>query len=82
MSANQDIAKILFEMSELLAMQDVQFKPRAYEKTSETIREMSPDLRDIYKEKGAKGFLEIPGIGKGIADKIEEYLKTGPIRKY
>jgi DNA polymerase/3'-5' exonuclease PolX len=31
---NAEIAKVLYAIAELLEMQDVQFKPRAYEKAA------------------------------------------------
>ena len=53
-NTNQDIAKIFFEMAELLQMQDVQFKPRAYEKASEAIGVLDDDLADLYKSGGVE----------------------------
>ena len=79
---NQDLAKIFLEMAELLEMQDVPFKPRAYEKASESIGSLGMDVREVYKKGGAKGLWGIPSVGRGIAEKIEEYLKTGHVRKY
>ena len=35
-------------------------------------------LADLSREE----LLEIPGIGKDLADKIEEYLKTGKVVSY
>ncbi len=79
---NQEIAKILYEISVFMDMDDVQFKPRAFEKASLTIEDMSEDLEQIYKEKGIKGLMEIPTIGRGIASYIEEYIKTGKVKEY
>ena len=79
---NQDLAKIFLEMAELLEMQDVPFKPRAYEKASESIGSLGMDVREVYKKGGVKGLWGIPSVGRGIAEKIEEYLKTGHVRKY
>lgn len=79
MTDNKDIAKILFEISEYLAMQGVQFKPRAYEKAAQAIFDLEESVEDIYKARGLKGLEEIPGVGKSIAEKIEEYIKTGEV---
>ncbi|OHA00927.1 MAG: DNA polymerase III [Candidatus Sungbacteria bacterium RIFCSPHIGHO2_02_FULL_49_12] len=81
-NTNQDIAKIFFEMAELLQMQDVQFKPRAYEKASEAIGVLDDDLADIYKSGGVKKLMEIPAIGQNMAAKIEEFIKTGRVKEY
>ncbi|HLC56506.1 MAG TPA: DNA polymerase/3'-5' exonuclease PolX [Candidatus Nanoarchaeia archaeon] len=79
---NQEIAKILYEIFVFMDMDDVQFKPRAFEKAALTIEDMSEDLGQIYKEKGIKGLMEIPTIGRGIASYIEEYIKTGKVKEY
>ena len=79
---NQEIAKILFEMAEIFEMQNIPFKPRAFERASESIGSMEEDIADIYKEGGLKALEKIPGVGRGIAERIEEYLKTGHIREY
>ncbi len=79
---NQEIAKILYEISEYLEMQDVEFKPRAYEKAAHSIEGLEKSVSDIYKQKGVKGLDEIPAVGTGIAKKIEELIKTGHLKYY
>src|SRR3989344_2786300 len=79
---NKEIAKILFELSELYEMKNVPFKPRALERASETIDSLTEDVIDIYKEGGIKALENIPGVGRGIAERIEEYLKAGRIKEY
>lgn len=76
---NQEIAKILYEIGEYLAMQRIPFKPRAYEKAAQLIADLEDDVRDIYAKGGVKGLMELPGIGEAIAQKIEEYIQTGRI---
>jgi DNA polymerase (family 10) len=80
-ASNHDIAGMLRLMAEFLAMQDVPFKPRAYEKAAMTVEEFEEPLADVYKTGGVKGLMEIPGIGAGIAGKIEEFLKTGRVKE-
>lgn len=58
------------------------FKPRAYEKAAEFIASMGEDLQDIYKNGGIKLLEELPSVGKNIAGKIEEYIKTKKIREF
>jgi len=79
---NKEIAKILYEISEYLAMDDVPFKPAAYEKAGLSIETLEEDVRDIYKKEGLKGLLNIAGVGKGIAERIEELIKTGKMKYY
>ncbi len=76
---NSKIAKIFYQIAEFYAMQDDKFRPRAYEKAARLISEMEEDLSDIYKKSGVKGLMEVEGIGKGMAEHIEEYIKTGKI---
>ncbi len=80
--SNQAIAEILAEIGEYLEMQKVPFKPRAYEKAAEAIRELGEDLRDLYKREGFQALEAIPGVGASIAEKIEELLKTGRLKYY
>ncbi|MBW2987259.1 DNA polymerase/3'-5' exonuclease PolX [Candidatus Woesearchaeota archaeon] len=71
---NAEVAKILYEIADLLDLQDIQFKPRAYRKAAQSIEAMSKDIKTVWK----KGELEdIPGVGKSISEKIDEYLRTG-----
>jgi len=79
---NHDLAKILFEIGDFLELQEVPFKPKAYQQAAIVIDGMEEDILAIYKSKGLKGLEEIPGIGESIGLKIEEYLKTGKIAYY
>jgi hypothetical protein len=79
---NQKIAKILLEIGELLDIKGVAFKPRAYRKAAESIEKLDQDVSEIYQKDGVKGLEKIPGVGKSIARKIEEYLKKGKIKYY
>jgi ribosomal protein S13 len=79
---NQKIAKILKETGELLDIKGVPFKPRAYRKAAESLEKMDIDVLEIYKTEGIKGLKKIPGVGKSIAQKIEEYLKKKKVKYY
>ncbi len=61
-------------------MEGVAFKPRAYEKVAEAIAGLEEDIAAIYKRGGLKALGEIPGVGASIAEKIEEFIKTGKIK--
>ena len=79
---NKEIARMLYEIADILEVQEVQWKPRAYRKAARSIESLGEDIEEIYK-KGKKEALEnIPGVGVSIAEKIEEYLKTGKRRYY
>jgi len=79
---NQELAKIFYEIADFLEMEGVKFKPYAYQKAAITLETLEKDVTEIYEKGGQKALLEIPGIGKSIAEKIEEYLKTGKIEYY
>ncbi len=79
---NQELAKIFQGMAQFLEMEGVAFKPYAYNRAALSLEALNEDVGDIYKKGGIKALLEIPGIGKAIADHIEEYLKTGKIKHY
>jgi DNA polymerase (family 10) len=80
--SNQEIAKIFYNLASYLEMEGVAFKPQAYEKAAITLETLEEDVGDIYKKGGLKAIEEIPGVGKSIAGKIEEYIKTGKIKYY
>ncbi len=79
---NHEVAKILAEIGEYLDMQNVPFKPRAYEKVAGVVDGLEEDVAVIYERGGIKALGEIPGVGVSIAEKIEEYLKTGRVKYY
>jgi len=79
---NQELAKIFYDMANFLKMEEAPFKPQAYQKAAMSLEALEKDVSEIYREGGVKALMEIPAIGKGMADHIEEYLKTGKIKHY
>ncbi len=79
---NQKIAKILYEIEEMLEINGVPFKPTAYKKAAQSLEDLKEDIAFAYKEGGVKAIKKIPHIGESIAKKIEEYLKKGKIKYY
>jgi len=82
MIKNQELAKIFYEIADYLKMDEVPFKPYAYQKVAIVLEGMEEDVEKIYKRGGKKALENIPGVGKNIAKTIEEYLKTGKIKYY
>ncbi len=80
--SNEAIAKILQEIAIYLEMDDVPFRPRAYEKASEGILGLDRSAAEIYSSGGLAALENIPNVGISIAEKIEEFLKTGKIKDY
>jgi DNA polymerase (family 10) len=79
---NQEIANIFYEIANYLEMERVVFKPYAYQKVAIVLENLEEDIADIYEKGGKEALEKIPGVGKNIADRIEEYLKTGKIKYY
>lgn len=79
---NKKIAKILYEIEEILEINSIPFKPKAYKKAAKAIENLEKDISSIYKKNGLKALKKIEGVGESIAKKIEEYLKKGKIKYY
>ncbi len=79
---NNEIAKILREISFYLEMKEVPFKPQAYEKAAHGVEGLDEEVIEIYQKGGLEALKQIPGVGFSIAQKIEELIKTGHLRYY
>jgi DNA polymerase (family 10) len=76
---NALVAKILYEIADLLDMQGVQFKPQAYRKAARSIESLPNPIEEVYSQ----GKLdELPGIGVNIAKKIVEIIETGSLKYF
>lgn len=72
---NLAVASILREISALLAVKgEDPFKVRSYEKAADSIEYLVRPLSEIVAE---GSLLSVPGIGKNLAPKIEEMVRTG-----
>jgi DNA polymerase (family 10) len=80
--SNQEIAHILYEIADYLEMQDVAFKPRAYERVGRAVEALREPLSELYRRGGRKALEEIPGVGSSIAEKLEELITRGKLRYY
>lgn len=76
---SQEIAEKLNRIADLLEVKGEKqvFKIRAYRKAALTLENLNEDIVLIYKKNGLE---KIPGIGKGLGEKIKEYLKKGKIK--
>jgi len=77
--SNAEIAQALREMALFLEMDEVPFKPQAYEKAAYAVLALDRPIADIYAQGGEQALDALPGIGKGIADRIAHMLETGKI---
>jgi len=77
---NKDISDLFEKMADILEFKgENPFKISAYRRASRIIGDLTEDIEEIVEQGGLKN---IPGIGEGMAQKIEEYLKTGKISKF
>lgn len=79
---NKEIARILYEISLYLEMEGDPFRPRAYEKAARAIEAAVEPVSETYARGGLNALQQIPGVGRSMAEKIEELLTTGRLRYY
>ncbi len=82
MVTNEELAKIFREIGDYLEIKNTPFKPRAYRNAAQVIEGLARPAVEIYKEGGIEALEKLPGIGKNIASKIEEIIKTGQLKYY
>ncbi len=71
---NEEFIKVLEELADIMQRQGEPFKSRAYQKAQETIMTYENDISDLAQVQ------DLPGIGKTITSKLDEYMKTGTLR--
>src|SRR2546421_6741549 len=75
---NAEIAGRFNDMASLMEIRgEDPFRIRSYRMAAEAIETWPIEMRQIAKDEGAAGLLEIPGVGKAIAAKIVELLDKG-----
>ena len=80
--SNKALAEIFYKMSELFEIKDSPWESRAYQRAARNIETLSVDISDLYKKGGKLALMEIPGVGKGIAEKIEQFILEGKVKKF
>ena len=72
---NQEVAQLLYDIADIMEIKgEMVFKVNAYRRAARSIESLSRDIEQICIE----GKLdEVPGVGRGIAEKIGEYLNDG-----
>lgn len=77
---NRTIAQVFREIAALLASRrENPYRVRAYRRAADVLLQLPDDVA-ILRERGT--LREIPGIGRELGAKIEEFLTTGTIRTY
>lgn len=74
---NKQLADVFTLIADLLQIKgENHYKVLAYRKAADNLLELPRNVEDIWKE---GKLTEIPGVGKAIADKIDELLNTGKL---
>jgi DNA polymerase (family 10) len=77
---NRTLATLFQSMADQLeARRENPHRIRAYRRAAESILQLHDDIEAVMQRGGLK---EISGIGKDLAAKVEEFLKTGSIQAY
>ncbi|MFW9979565.1 MAG: DNA polymerase/3'-5' exonuclease PolX [Candidatus Thorarchaeota archaeon] len=75
MTRNKEIAAVLNEIAILLEIEGTdKFKPRAYYRAVRTVGSHGEDIEVLSQQ---NKLTSIPGVGKGIAEVIKDYLDNG-----
>ena len=74
---NQQLAAIFEKIADLMEIKgEVIYKTLAYRKAADSLNNLGTDVSTIWRE---GDLTEIPGVGKAIAEKIDELLSTGKL---
>ncbi|MCU0465053.1 MAG: helix-hairpin-helix domain-containing protein, partial [Anaerolineae bacterium] len=77
---NREVADVFARVADLLEIKgEVIHRVLSYRRAAESIQELPRDLAAIAAE---GGLTELPGIGKTLAEKINELLTTGKLEFY
>ena len=77
---NRRLAGLFQSMADQLeARRENPHRIRAYRRAAESVLRLNDDIAAIARRGGLK---DVSGIGKDLAAKIEEFLKTGAIQAY
>jgi DNA polymerase (family 10) len=77
---NKELSDLFEKMADILEFKgENPFKISAYRKASRILGDLTQDIEEIAESGKLKA---VPGIGEGMAQKIEEYLKTGKVSKF
>src|SRR5262245_46673709 len=80
--SNKKIAELFYRIANILDIKgEIVFKVIAYRRAADAIEHLGRDIRDIWQN-DPKNLQSISGIGREIALKIDEILRTGKLAYY
>jgi len=78
--SNRQVAQILAAMADMLAIQGENYhRIMAYRRAAENVAALGRPLEEVWRAGEVEA---IPGIGKTLAAKIDELMRTGRLRAY
>lgn len=78
---NLEIAEALNDLADLSDYAgDNPFKARAYRMAALTLKQLDTPIEQVA-EQGIDALKSLPGVGTEIAEKIQQYLQTGTIKR-
>ncbi|HOW26940.1 MAG TPA: DNA polymerase/3'-5' exonuclease PolX [Elusimicrobiota bacterium] len=76
---NRQFAGLLYEMANLLELDDDNpFRIRAYKKAAMAFEGLTKDISTMTLEE----LMRIPGVGRGLAEKADEFSRTGRVKEH
>lgn len=77
---NGEVARVFNQVADMMELKDENiFKVNAFRKAGRVIENLTESIGDIHNE---GKLLELPGIGKGLMERIEQLLNTGTCKDY
>ena len=81
MSVNTELAAIFERMAQVMELLGANaFRVNAYQRGARTLRDLTEDVADLDND--IRRLTAIDGIGKGLAEKIIEYVDTGRLPEH
>lgn len=76
--SNEHIAGILERIANLLEVEEANsFRIRSYRLAAQNIEHLAQSVSGLYEEGGEKALEDIAGVGKGLAELLQEIIRTG-----
>jgi DNA polymerase (family 10) len=77
---DDELAARLEEMADRLEATGVEYKPNAYRRAAESVREQPRSVAELARE-DPEALEDLPDVGEAIASKLAEYVDTGAIEE-
>lgn len=75
---NLELAEVFDQIADLMELiGEDPFRINSYRKAARTLEDLGEDIEQVAE---GGGLTDLPGIGKGSAERIEQFLKTGKIQ--